>query len=66
VAQKEGIGVTEKEMDLYIAEMARLSGQSVDIFRKHYDEKKAWSHLEASLREEKILDFVLSQSTIKS
>ncbi len=65
LAQKENIGVTREEMERAVEEMARVSGQSLEVWKRHYDEKNAWGHLEVMLREEKILDFVLTQSKIK-
>lgn len=65
VAQREKIAVTEEEVDGRIEEMARLSGQSADLWKKYYREKNLIFQIEGALREEKTLDFVLSQSKIK-
>lgn len=65
VAHKEGIGVTPEEVDRRIEEMARLSGQSADRWKKYYNDNGLIFQVENALREEKTLDFVLTKSKIK-
>lgn len=66
IAQKENIPVTPEEVDRRIAEMARASGQSEAVWKKHLAENNRLKMIEVSIREEKTLDFVLSQSKIKT
>jgi trigger factor len=65
VAQKENIAVAPEEVERRIEEMARLAGQSGDVWKRYYREKNLMTNVEAAVREEKTLDFVLSQSKIK-
>ena len=65
VAQKEKIESAPEEVERRIEEMARLAGQSGDVWKRYYREKNLLPSVEAAIREEKTLDFVLSQSKIK-
>ena len=65
IAEKEGIQATPEEMDQRLGEIAKHHGQSPEVVRKQLSERGLLPGLEASLRREKILDFVLTQVKIK-
>ena len=65
VARKENLAVTPEEIDRRIEEMAKHSGQAPAAWKKYFRENQMMGRVEGSLREEKALDFVLSQSKIK-
>jgi trigger factor len=66
IANKESITVTPEEVDEKIDAMARLSGQSGEVWKKYYKENNLLGQVAWAVREEKTLDFVLSQSKIKT
>ncbi|MBI2083604.1 MAG: trigger factor [Deltaproteobacteria bacterium] len=65
ISKKEGIAVTLEEVEKRIEELATRSGQPFETLKKQYQEKNLYPGIEASLREEKTLDFVLSKAKIK-
>ncbi len=65
IGHKEGLTVGAAEVEQRIEEMARLSGQSEAVWKRYYRENNLLGRVEAAIREEKALDFVLSQSKIK-
>lgn len=65
IARKEGITVTPEEIEKRIEEMARLAGQQPAAWKKYFKEHNMLARVEGALLEEKALDFVLTQSTIK-
>ncbi len=65
VARQENISVTQEEAEKRIEEMARQAGQSAAHWKQHDRDHRLSERVKAVLREEKALDFVLSQSTIK-
>lgn len=65
VARKENVTVTPEELDKHIEEMARHSGQQPAAWKKYFREHHMMGRVEGALREEKALDFVLTQSKIQ-
>lgn len=65
IAGQEGITVMPEEVDQRIEELAKQAGQSPEAWKRYYKEKNLMVGVEAALREEKTLDFVLSKATIK-
>lgn len=65
IARQENIHVTPDEVRQKIEEMARSMNQPPDQWVRHYEEQRLLPGLEAALREEKTLAFVISQATIR-
>ena len=65
IANREGISVTPNEVEGRIAALAQQAGQSPEAWKKYYREKNLLSGVEAAIREEKTLAFVLSKAKIK-
>lgn len=65
IAHKEKIEVTPPEVGQRIEDMAKLSGQSPDAWKRYYKEKNLLNNVAAGILEEKTLDFILSKSKIE-
>lgn len=65
IAKQEGIAVGAEEVEKRIEEMAKQAGESPDSWKRVTREKNLLPGVETALREEKTLDFVLANATIK-
>ncbi|MBI4373506.1 MAG: trigger factor [Deltaproteobacteria bacterium] len=65
ISRREGIQVAPEEVEKRIEAIAAQSGQPVEDLKKQYHDKNLYPGIEANLREEKTLDFVLSKAKIK-
>lgn len=66
IAQKENVGVTHEEVEHRIEEMAKQAGQSPEAWKRYYQQNNGMAGIAGVILEEKTLDFVLSQSRIKT
>lgn len=65
IARAEAIHVTPEEVRQKVEEMAKSMNQPPEQWIRYYEEKKMLPGLEAALREEKTLAFVLSHAKIE-
>ncbi|MFH1847532.1 MAG: trigger factor [Candidatus Omnitrophota bacterium] len=65
IADKEKITVSEAEVDEWIKALAESYGQDVQAVKKYYKEHNLIDGLMEQLREEKTLDFLLSESIVE-
>ncbi len=66
IAKKEGQTVTSEEIDRHIEGMAVNAGEQPAAWKKYFRENDLLGRVAGSLLEEKTLDFVLSESKIKT
>lgn len=64
IANIEKIEVTDEEVDNWMASLAASYNQSLDDVKKYYKEHDLIGGLKEQLREEKTLDFLLSEAVI--
>ena len=64
VAAKEGISVTDEEMEKKLQDLATQLNQRVEAVRSYYETKDRLEDLRALLLEEKTLDFLLGKAKI--
>jgi trigger factor len=65
IALKEGIQVTDDDLQKAFERIARRTGQEVDQVRRFYEDPAAKASLEESLLEEKTLDFLRQGATME-
>jgi trigger factor len=65
IAKKEGLVVTEEEIQEELKKLARLSGTTVERLKRDLQERGAMESLRSRLLEEKTLDFLKEKATIK-
>lgn len=66
VANKENIQVDDDEVESWIKSLAESYGKDVDEVKKYYQEHNLIEGLKEQLREDKALDFLLSEAVIKA
>jgi trigger factor len=64
IARREGLTVTESDLDQDVAGYAERSGMSSTAVRARLEKEGALSRIAAGLRREKAIDFVLSQAKV--
>ncbi len=64
IAKKENILVTMPDVDQRISEMAIAAGQAPEAWKQYYQKNNMLSGIAGAILEEKVLDFVLSESKI--
>ncbi len=62
VAKKEGIEVTDGDLESFFGDMAAKTGRSVDELRSYYGDQIG--HLRNSLMDKKVLDFLMDKAKI--
>ena len=63
VTNKENLEVTEADIDKKLEELSEERGQTIEAVRGYFAEAEARAELEERLLEEKVLDWLLEQST---
>lgn len=66
IAQKEGLVVTEEDIQEELKKLAHLSGTTVERLKKNLQERGAMESLRSRLLEDKTLDFLKEKATIKA
>lgn len=64
IARKEDIAVSDEEIDEWLKGLAGHYNRPFDEVKKYYQEKDLLGGVEEQLREDKILDYLLSQAAI--
>ncbi|MDY6862905.1 MAG: trigger factor [Thermodesulfobacteriota bacterium] len=64
IAEKENIDVEDGEIEKRIEKIASQTGQSLDYLKAFYTKKENLDNLTGQLREEKILDFLVSKANV--
>lgn len=64
IANREKLNVTDEEVDNWLRSLAGSYNQSFDSVKKYYQDNDLIGGLKEQLREERTLDFLLSEATI--
>ncbi len=64
IADQEGISVTDEEVDAWLESMSGYYNQEFDDVKKYYEEHDLLGGVEEQLREDKTLDFLLSEAAV--
>jgi trigger factor len=64
IARREGVTVTEEELDAELARFADRTGRSVATVRTKLEKEGGLSRLVTGMRRDKTVEFVLSRATI--
>jgi len=64
VARREGVQVSDDEVDAEVARLAERTGRSVASVRARLEKEGGMSRLRAMMRRDKTVDFVLARATI--
>ena len=64
IARRESIDVSESDLEQEFAQRSAATGQSVPAVRAAVDKENGRSQLEAGLRREKAIDFLMARATI--
>jgi len=64
VAEMEAITVSEADLDQRIEQLAAQMNQRVEAVKSQFQQKDRLEDLRAAIREEKTLDFLLSQANV--
>ncbi|MCK5218763.1 trigger factor [bacterium] len=65
IAICEKIDITGEEMEAEVGRMARASRQSVAAVKEYLVKKQHWNEIQERLRDNKVLDFIISNAVIK-
>ncbi len=66
IARREGLAATPEDVEREVASYAERSGRTVSAIRAELEKEGAVTRLEAGLRREKAIDFVLACATIET
>ena len=66
IAKKENIVISMADVDQRITEMAVAAGQAPEAWKQYYQKNNMLSGIAGAILEEKVLDFVLSESKIST
>lgn len=65
VAAREGLAVSDEDLEAKYNEIAQARGQQVEAIRGYFEKENAVEELRARLLEEKVLDWLLGQSDLQ-
>ena len=66
IADKENIAVEDTEIDSKMADVARMYGRDVASWKETEDGEKVRTRIADDLREEKTVDYIVEQATVKT
>ena len=64
VARREGLTVSDADLDAEVTRYAEQTGRTAAAVRAHLEKEGSLARLAAGLRRERAIDFVLSRATI--
>ena len=65
IADKEGIDISDEELDEEIKKIAELGAQDPEDLKRFYEERNLMGYLRVRLREQKTLNYLLENAKIK-